>query len=189
MEWFFNWDLINLVGVRNTINGDSIGIDGAYRVRDIQTTNLFLEPVGNTQTGTNISLTNCGGGVIKRTDFRLSFVRLLDYERLRIEALPRPSGDIANALPIVINGGSLSSISSISSIGTLGNPSAPTNQFINSIAGTNITILSTTTTGVSSMYATNTGSTPAYIKFIQQSNIASFSNWYSRNDNCSSSSR
>ena len=168
---FLIGDLINLVGVRNTINGDSIGIDGAYRVRDIQTTNLFLEPVGNTPTGTNISLTNCGGGVIKRTDFRLSFIRLLDYERLRVEALPRPSGDVANALPIVVNGGSLSSISSISSIGTIGAPGAPTNQFINSVAGTNIASISTSTTGVSSMYATNTGLTPAYIKLYNKATL------------------
>ena len=165
---FLIGDLINLVGVRNTINGDSIGIDGAYRVRDIQTTNLFLEPVGNTPTGTNISLTNCGGGVIKRTDFRLSFIRLLDYERLRVEALPRPSGDTANALPIVINGGSLSSINSIN---TLGYPGAPTNQFINSVAGTNIANLSTASTGVSSIYATNTGSTAAYIKLYNKATL------------------
>ena len=159
---FLIGDLINLVGVRNTINGDSIGIDGAYRVRDIQTTNLFLEPVGNTPTGTDISLTNCGGGVIKRTDFRLSFIRLLDYERLRIEALPRPSGDAANALPVAINGGYLA---------TMGNPSAPTNQFINSVAGTNIASISTTTTGVSSIYATNTGLTPAYIKLYNKATL------------------
>ena len=165
---FLIGDLINLVGVRNTINGDSIGIDGAYRVRDISTTNLFLEPVGTTPTGVDITLTNCGGGVIKRTDFRLSFIRLLDYERLRVEALPRPSGDTANALPIVINGGALSSISSI---GTLGNPGAPTNQFINSIAGTNIASISTASTGVSSIYTTNTGSTPAYIKLYNKATL------------------
>ena len=162
---FLIGDLINLVGVRNTINGDSIGIDGAYRVRDIQTTNLFLEPVGNTPTGTDIALTNCGGGVIKRTDFRLSFVRLLDYERLRVEALPRPSGDTANALPIVSNGGYLSVIN------TLGTPSAPTNQFINSVAGTNIASISTATNGVSSIYATNTGATPAYIKLYNKATL------------------
>ena len=134
-------------------------------MRDIQTTNLFLEPVGNTPTGTDIALTNCGGGVIKRTDFRLSFIRLLDYERLRVEALPRPSGDSANALPIVSNGGYLSIIN------TLGNPAAPTNQFINSVAGTNIANLSTTTNGVSSIYATNTGSTPAYIKLYNKATL------------------
>ena len=168
---FLIGDLINLVGVRNTINGASIGIDGAYRVRDIQTTNLFLEPVGNTPTGTDISLTNCGGGVIKRTDFRLSFVRLLDYERLRVEALPRPGGDSANALPVAVNGGSLSVIGTLNAIGTLGNPSAPTNQFINSIAGTNIANISTASTGVSSIYATNTGSTAAYIKLYNKATL------------------
>ena len=168
---FLIGDLINLVGVRNNVDGASIGIDGAYRVRDIQTTNLFLEPVGNTPTGTDISLTNCGGGVIKRTDFRLSFVRLLDYERLRVEALPRPGGDSANALPVAVNGGSLSVIGTLNAIGTLGNPSAPTNQFINSIAGTNIANISTASTGVSSIYATNTGSTAAYIKLYNKATL------------------
>ena len=162
---FLIGDLINLVGVRNTINGDSIGIDGAYRVRDIQTTNLFLEPVGNTPTGTNISLTNCGGGVIKRTDFRLSYVRLLDYERLRVEALPRPSGDVANALPIVINGGNLGTLSTITNAGT---PSAPTNFFLNSLSGTNGSLIIAGTAGIQSFYATNIGATVAYVKLYNK---------------------
>ena len=165
---FLIGDLINLVGVRNTINGDSIGIDGAYRVRDIQTTNLFLEPVGNTPTGTDISLTNCGGGVIKRTDFRLSFIRLLDYERLRVEALPRPSGDVANALPIVINGGNISTIGALSTIINAGTPAAPTNFFLNSLSGTNGSLIIAGTVGIQSFYATNIGATVAYVKLYNK---------------------
>ena len=162
---FLVGDLINLVGVRNTINGGSIGIDGAYRVRDIQTTNLFLEPVGTTPTGVDITLTNCGGGVIKRTDFRLSFIRLLDYERLRVEALPRPSGDVANALPIVINGGNLGALSTITNAGT---PAAPTNFFLNSLSGTNGSLIITGTVGIQSFYATNIGATVAYVKLYNK---------------------
>ena len=62
-------------------------------------------------------------------------------------------------------------MSSISSIGTIGAPGAPTNQFINSVAGTNIASISTSTTGVSSMYATNTGLTPAYIKLYNKATL------------------
>lgn len=165
---FLIGDLINLVGVRNTINGDSIGIDGAYRVCDIQTINLFLEPVGNTPTGTNISLTNCGGGVIKRTDFRLSFIRLLDYERLRVEVLPRPSGDTANALPIVINGGSLTTVGTVSAITNAGTPAAPTNFFLNSLSNTNGSLIIAGTAGIQSFYATNIGATVAYVKLYNK---------------------
>lgn len=165
---FLIGDLINLVGVRNTINGDSIGIDGAYRVRDFQSTNLFLEPVGNTPTGTNISLTNCGGGVIKRTDFRLSFIRLLDYERLRVEALPRPGGDTANALPIVINGGSLTTVGTLSAITNAGTPAAPTNFFLNSLSSTNGSLIIAGTVGIQSFYATNIGATVAYVKLYNK---------------------
>jgi hypothetical protein len=165
---FLIGDLINLVGVRNTIKGDSIGIDGAYRVRDIQTTNLFLEPVGTAPTGTDITLTNCGGGVIKRTDFRLSFIRLLDYERLRVEALPRPNGDAANALPVAVNGGALSSIGTLSTIAYAGTPTAPTNVFLNSLSGTNGQLINSSTTGVQFFYATNIGTTIAYVKLYNK---------------------
>ena len=153
---------------------------------DIQTTNLFLEPVGNTPTGTNISLTNCGGGVIKRTDFRLSFIRLLDYERLRVEALPRPNGDTANALPIVINGGSLTTVGTVGSLTTVGTvgslttvgtvsaitnagtPAAPTNFFLNSLSNTNGSLIIAGTVGIQSFYATNIGATVAYVKLYNK---------------------
>ena len=59
----------------------------------------------------------------------------------------------------------------MSAIGTLGIPSAPTNQFINSVAGTNIASISTSTNGISSIYATNTGSTPAYIKLYNKATL------------------
>lgn len=100
-------DLVNLHGCRNVGNGGDVGIDGAYRVRDIQTTVIYLEPVGGTPTGVDITSTNCGGAIIRRTDIRISYVRIVDFDRLRIEALPRPGGDASQALPVVVNGGGL----------------------------------------------------------------------------------
>lgn len=107
-------DLVNLHGCRDSTNGADLGLDGSYRVRDIQTSSLFLEPVGSAPTGANIGTTNCGGAVIRRTDLRISYVRILDFDRLRVEMLPRPIGDSSQAVPVVANGGSLnSSVSSI----------------------------------------------------------------------------
>lgn len=52
----------------------------------------------------DFSSTNCGGGVIRRTDLRISFVRIFDFERERVELLARPSGDLASAAPVTIQG-------------------------------------------------------------------------------------
>lgn len=97
-------DYVNLVGVRDTSTGATLGLDGAYRIRDIVTTNLVLEPIGATPTGTDIVSTNCGGGVLRRTDLRVSFVRVLDFDRHRVELMPRPAGDEAASIPVRVNG-------------------------------------------------------------------------------------
>lgn len=93
-------DYINLVGCRDNATGATLGIDGAYRVRNLVTTALEIEPIGSTPTGANITSTNCGGAVIRRTCIRLSFVRVLDFERQRIELMPRPQGDISAAASV-----------------------------------------------------------------------------------------
>ena len=96
-------DYVNIHGMRDSATGADIGLDGPYRVRDIQTTNLILEPIGTAPTGSDITSTNCGGAIIKRTDLRISFVRILDFERQRVEMLPRPTGDASTAMPVTIN--------------------------------------------------------------------------------------
>lgn len=97
-------DYINLVGVRDNVSGATLNLDGSYRVRNLVTTTLEAEPIGVAPTGANIASTNCGGGVIKRTDLRISFVRMFDFERQRIEVTPRPSGDESASMPVRING-------------------------------------------------------------------------------------
>ena len=98
-------DYINLHGWRADGTGADLGVDGPYRIQNISTTTLTLEPIGSTATSPDIGTTNCGGAIIKRTDLRISFVRVFDYERLRVETLPRPTGDLASAMPVVLMGG------------------------------------------------------------------------------------
>jgi hypothetical protein len=120
-------DFVELVGIRDNTTGASLGLDGAWRVRDIVTTSLVLEFVGSGTMPTTLATTNCGGGVIKRTDLRISFLRVFDFERERVEFMPRPTGDIANAVPVVLQGGALTS-GTVAAAGTvavdaaIGNP-------------------------------------------------------------------
>lgn len=97
-------DYVNLVGVRNAVDGASLGLDGAWKVRNVATTNLELEPLTGTVPPADFGLTNCGGGIIKRTDLRIAFIRLFDYERERVEMMARPTGDQASAAPVSVQG-------------------------------------------------------------------------------------
>ena len=120
-------DFVELVGIRDNTTGDSLGLDGAWRVRDIVTTSLVLEFIGSGTMPTTLATTNCGGAVIKRTDLRISFLRVFDFERERVEFMPRPTGDLANAVPVVLQGGALTS-GTVAAAGTvavdaaIGNP-------------------------------------------------------------------
>lgn len=97
-------DYVNLVGVRDNVTGASIGIDGVWKVANLATTTLTLVNVGNySPVVADFASVNCGGGVIKRTDFRVSYTRIFDFERERVEILQRPTGDIAGAVPVVLN--------------------------------------------------------------------------------------
>jgi hypothetical protein len=69
-------------------------------------------------------VTLCGGGVIRRTDLRVSFVRLFDYERQRVEMLARPTGDISAAAPVsiqntpavTVSSGTVTTVSTVTSV-------------------------------------------------------------------------
>jgi len=91
-------DYVELIGLRNNINGDDLGVDGAWKIANVVTTTLTLVPVqADTVLPPNFTTTNCGGGVMRRTDLRISFVRVFDFERERVELLTRPTGDLASA--------------------------------------------------------------------------------------------
>ena len=105
-------DLVNLVGVRDNTTGASLNVDGAWKVANLTTTSLFLvlPYAGSLTLPADFGSTNCGGGVIKRTDIRVSFLRVFDYERERVELLARPSGDLGAAVPVAIQGGTVTTV-------------------------------------------------------------------------------
>lgn len=99
-------DLVNILGLRSTasLGVTSLGVDGAWKVANVATTALTLVLPFNGQRAlpADFGATNSGGGVIKRTDLRVSYVRLFDYERKRVELLPRPSGDASTSAPVTV---------------------------------------------------------------------------------------
>lgn len=122
-------DYINLAALHDT-GGVDLLLDGAYRVRNIATTTLEVEPIaGFAPIGTDIVLTNCGGAVIKRTCLRLSYIRVFDYERNRVEVTPAASGDLSGSIPVNIQNSPAITVSSgtvttVSTVTTLSNGQA-----------------------------------------------------------------
>lgn len=166
-------DYVNVVGCRATSTGDSVGIDGAWKVANISTTILTLVNIpGYSPTVADFALLNCGGGVIKRTDLRVSYVRLFDFERQRVEVLPRPTGDIAAAISTVPQGGTIAGVtlvSTVNAVTTAGTPAAPSAPyFLNSLATTNGALIITGTSGLQAFYASNTGATAAFVKLYNK---------------------
>jgi len=176
-------DLVNLVGVRDNTTGATLNVDGAWKVANLTTTSLSLVlPYGGSLTlPEDFGATNCGGGVIKRTDIRVSFLRVFDYERERVELLARPSGDLGAAVPVAIQGGTLpavttvTTVTAVTTVGTVtavtgaGTPAVPaTPFFVNSAATTNGALILTGTSGLQAFYATNIGATAAFVKLYNK---------------------
>lgn len=94
---------INLHGVRDASTGADLGVDGSYRVREVNGTSLVLEPIGTAPTGADIALTNAGGAVLTRTDFRLHFVRVMEFTRLVTESIGGfARSDQMDAAPVLV---------------------------------------------------------------------------------------
>ena len=126
-------DYVELIGVRESVAGADLSVDGAYRIRNIATTNLELEALTGTTPPTTLVSTNCGGGVIKRTDFRVSFIRVFDYERERVEFTPRPQSDLTIALPVQVT--NVASVPASVQGSFLNNTSTVPNPVLTSIVG------------------------------------------------------
>jgi hypothetical protein len=125
-------DYVELVGIRDNTTGVSLNIDGAWRVRNLVTSTLELEPLPGTTVPSAFGFTNCGGGVIKRTDLRLSYIRIFDFERQRVESVNRPASDAAASIPVTVNNtpavtvtGTLTTVTTVTGVTTV---AAVTNQ-------------------------------------------------------------
>lgn len=148
-----NWavsigDYVNVYGVRDNSTGADLGLDGVYKVSDVATTTLVLLPIGSTATPTTLASTNCGGMVIKRTDTRISFVRAFNYQRERVEILPKPAADQQGSMSVYISGGTL---------GTLSGGAVGTQAYPNQLAA-DITSAALTTSNNSASITPSNGS-------------------------------
>ncbi len=174
-------DYVEVAGVSNVTNGALLGVDGTWKVANTATTVLTLVPVNAAFAATlpaDFALTNSGGAVIRRTCLRVSFVRIFDYERQRVEMLARPATDLSAAAPVVLQGGTtavtgtltgVTTVSTVTAVTTAGTPAAPaTPLIINSAASTNGQLVLTGTSGLQALFASNTGATPAYVKLYNK---------------------
>jgi hypothetical protein len=119
-------DMVQVVGGRADLTGVSLNIDGPWKVANLATTalTLVLPFPGERDLPADFASINCGGGVIRRTCLRLSFVRLFDYERLRVEMLARPSGDVSSSSPVSVQNTPAVTMTSTTVAGTVAVDSA-----------------------------------------------------------------
>ena len=192
-------DLVNTLGVRNATNGATLSVDGAWKVANVATTalTLVLPFSGSMSLPADFGSTNCGGGVIKRTDMRLSFVRVFDFERQRVEMLARPVGDMAASLPVVLQGGTtaistlptLAAVTTVTTVTTVGAVTSSNLAIPGTIADVASAALTTTTTTAAltptfgTSYEVNipvtamTGTTPTLDVSIEESDDSG-TNWF-----------
>jgi hypothetical protein len=97
---FLIGDYVNLYGLRDNSTGADLGLDGAYKVVDFTSNNARVIPIGSTPAVGTFGAISCGGLIIKRTDARISFVRIFDYLRERVEIMPRPTADASAAVTV-----------------------------------------------------------------------------------------
>ncbi len=150
-------DMVSLVGCRNAIDGGTLDVDGPWKVANSATTalTLVLPFAGQRTLPVDFGSTSCGGGIIKRTCLRVSFVRVFDYERLRVEALGRPTSDAGSAMPVTVQNAPSITLTSTTVAGTvavdsaIGNPvtagvrASNANIAAMSAAGDNVALLGT----------------------------------------------
>ena len=190
-------DMTNAVGVRNAVDGATLGVDGPWKVANSVTTALTLVlPFAAQRTlPADFGSVNCGGAVIKRTCFRVSFVRLFDFARERVEMLARPIGDLAAAAPVVLQGGTTAvtgTLTGITTVTTVTTVAAVTSANLGipltvadvaSAALTTTTTVAAVTPGSGMSYVVNmpvtavTGTTPTLDFSVEESDDAG-TNWY-----------
>jgi hypothetical protein len=95
----------------------------------------------------DLALVNCGGGIIKRTCMRISFVRVFDYERLRVESLGRPASDSAAAFPVTVQNSPAVTLTSTAVAGTVAVDAAIGNPITVGLRASNANITAMSATG------------------------------------------
>jgi hypothetical protein len=133
-------DYVNVYGCRDNSTGADLSVDGVYKVVSVVTTTAILEPISTTVLPAAFGSTACGGALIKRTDARISYIRLFEYLREKVEVLNK--SDSFSAIPVMPNGGS----TSVTTVTTVTSASLAANLIVNDIASGALTSTSTSAT-------------------------------------------
>lgn len=148
-------DFIEVVGIRSNATGSDLGVDGAWKIASASATTLTLVPIQPTnELPADFTVTDCGGGLIRRSDLRVSFVRIFDFERERVELLARPAGDSSGGAPVTLQGtatisGTVTNAAGTALIGDVGQ------QYRATASGSTVThIVSAATTNAAIVKAT-----------------------------------
>jgi hypothetical protein len=163
-------DTVEVYGCRDSSTGADVGIDGSYIVRNFATTTLTLEAIPGASAPANLSLTNCGGGIIKRTDLRVSNIRAYEYLRERVEFAPRPSTDGSAAIPVNMVTAPSLTITSASMTPSAAYGAGTFHRLL-SANTTNLTSVKTTAGTINSLTISNTNASATY--FLKIYNKAS----------------
>lgn len=94
-------DIVDVVGC-DASSGLSQGVDGTWRVRNVATNQLTLEWFVNSFAPIDFGATAVSGAVVKRTSMRISFARVFNYDRQRVEVMPRANTDVAASVPVLV---------------------------------------------------------------------------------------
>ena len=142
-----NWafvvgDYVNVYGCRDNATGADLAVDGVYKVASVATTTAILLPISTTVLPSPFASTNCGGTVIKRTDARISYVRLFEYLREKVEVLNK--NDNFSSVPVVVT--SSSNLGTVTTVSTVSTASLATNLISTDIASGALTSSSTSAT-------------------------------------------
>lgn len=180
-------DLLELVGVRNNVDGTSLDVDGPWKIASLSTNSLVLVlPYTNQRAiPSDFGTTNCGGGVIRRTDLRISFVRVFDYKRERVELLARPINDSSAAAPVTLQSGTLTNLTTVTTVGAVTAANLAIAGIIADVVSAAITTSATTAaitptfgTGyIVNIPVTATSGTPTLDVSIEESDDSG-TNWY-----------
>ena len=158
-------DYVELYGFRENLTGNDLGIDGTYRVNNISTTTVVFEPIGETAPPSSLASTNCGGGYIKRTDFRISSFRITEMIRERMEWNPRPAADGMAGIPVNV----ATAVSLTASLQPSTSLGASTYHKLISTNTTNATSVKTSAGSINAMHVSNTNATTgAYLKIYNK---------------------
>lgn len=161
-------DYVNLHGVRDATAGANLGVDGAWEVANISTTQLLVKPVTNIF-GTRVSpviaslpLTNCGGSVILRTTLRAHDLMLEEWAENKVMLDGQGTMRMDKCLPVrVLASDAMQSISEATLI-------APTANMLTTAATTNGTSVKTAAATLYGCCVTNPSASPIYLKLYNK---------------------